>query len=189
MNASDISREVYVLNATPSAFCDFAFARAEDIALFDCFDGRSLTASWKPVPITAADEPDDEAELGDFAFLGTMPMLSERAARALCPLLAGQAELLPVVYPRRTYFCLNVTRVIDALDEEASTVERFASSGRVMSVDRFVFRSEPLVDATIFRIPQLLRSLTFVTDAVSRVVRREELLGFDLERVWSSVNA
>lgn len=179
---------VFELGSTSTAFCNFAFVDCENDKWFRLFDGRSHVEHWTAVGITAADEPDDTAELGDFALLGTIPVLSARALRALSSLLEKRAELLPLRYPRREYSALNVLRTIDALDEDSSELERF-DSGRVMAVNRFSFKAERLQDEIIFRIPQLQRGHVFVTDRFVDSVRQHELMGFSFKQVWSSTDA
>lgn len=176
---------VFELGSTSSAFCSFAFADDEDDKWFRLFDGRSHAEQWTAVGITAADEPDATAELGDFAFLGTIPVLSARAVGALSSMLEKRAELLKLRYPRGEYYALNVLRTVDALDEGSSELERF-HSGRVMAVNRFAFKAERLQDEVIFRIPQLQRGHVFVTKRFVDSVRQHELMGFSFKQVWSN---
>lgn len=188
MNGIQKRITVFELGSTPSAFCNFAFVDQANDKLFRLFDGRSHTERWTLPAITAADEPDATAELGDFAFLGTIPVLSARAVRELRTLIESRAEILPLRYSRREYYALNVLRVVDALDEESSEIERF-DNGRVMAINRFSFRPDALNGETIFRIPQLQRGYTFVTDSFVERVQAHELLGFSFKKVWCSADS
>jgi hypothetical protein len=176
---------VYRLLTDTERYCSFALADESKNGIYHAFDGRSHWSSWEPLVITAADESDDDAELADFALLGTIPMVSARAAEVLHEVTASTCELLPLVFARDTYFALNVLTVVDALDEERSRLTRF-SDGAVMSVEDFVFVPKRLERALIFRIPQLLRAFVFVTPQLVDVVRTARLTGFRFKRVWQS---
>jgi hypothetical protein len=83
------------------------------------------------------------------------------------------------------FYLWNVTNVVDALNEEASSTIRF-SSGRLMMVEKWAFRIDAAKDQVAFKIPQLRRAFTFMTDQFMRRVREERLVGFDPELLWVS---
>ena len=131
----------------------------------------------------AADEDDSSAELGDYALLGTVPVFSATAVDALLDLLEKNGELLPVRYSRKEYMAYNVTRVIDALDERQSTILRF-TTGRIMSITKYAFDPELLINAPIFKIPQLPLAYVFVSDVFVNRVRDKGLTGFSFRPTW-----
>lgn len=176
---------VYELRTDPNRYANFALMNPMDEVIYDVFDGRPLRETWKTVSITAADEDDDEAELSDYALLGTVPIFSLRAMERLPDLLKPAGELLPLRYRRGEYFAYNVTRLLDALDERESVVKRF-STGEVMSVDQYVFRPQVVDRAALFKIPQLPKAHVFVTDPLVERVHAEGLTGFVFHRLWSS---
>ena len=75
--------------------------------------------------------------------------------------------------------------MVDALDEGASELRRF-SSGRIMIVDRWTFRPESLQGVAAFKLPQLRRAFTFVTDAFVERFRRCGLAGLAPKPVWET---
>lgn len=150
---------------------------------FDQFDGRSHRSSWTPIAVQPADVPEDDAKLADFTMLGTVPLVSRTASKALADLLRGACEFLPVRYPRKEYYLFNVTDVLDALDEAASALTRFPT-GRVMRIDRYAFRADAVAGASVFRIPQLLMAYVFATDRVVTAAREANLSGFASNLVW-----
>ncbi len=163
-----------------------SFALVDQTAgFFNQFDGRALASAWSPPRVHPADTPDDDATLGDCTVLGTVPLLSQRAAAVLDEFLRDSAELLPVVYPRAPYFVLNVLGMADCLLEGASDLERFPT-GRVMRVRRYVFDRARLPGTAIFRIPQLARAHIFVSDAFRVAVQAAALNGFNFELVWTA---
>jgi hypothetical protein len=174
---------VYELRQNPERFCSFAPDVETDHTVLHQFDGRTLRASWKELAIHAADEPDDRAQLPDFALLGVVPLFSEQAVAALRDVLESHGELLPVRHPRRRYLAYNVTTVLDALDEERSSLSRF-SDGGVMSIESYAFRRDAISGTAIFRIRQLPRAFVYVTEDFVDRVRRAELLGFQFRMLW-----
>jgi hypothetical protein len=169
---NDVS--VFELRTDPKRYANFALVNPADEVIYDVFDGRPLKETWRAVSITAADEEDNEAELSDYALLGTVPVFSLRATERLLDLLKAHGELLPLRYRRGEYFAYNVTRMIDGLDERKSVIKRF-STGEVMSVSRYVFRPEVVDRAAVFKIPQLPKAYVFVTDSFVERTQREGL--------------
>jgi hypothetical protein len=176
---------VYALKPDLKQYCLFAVEGALPSNFYWEFDGRRHAAGWKTLTISAADEDDTTAPLPDFAAVGVLPAFSVRAAEALLPLLQPNGELLPLRHRRAEYMLYNVTTVAHVLDEGASAVTRFTGSGRVMSVERFMFDSVAVQNLHVFRIPQLLRGHMFVTDAFVGAVEANRLTGFNLVPVWS----
>lgn len=177
--------KVYELIPNSREYHDFALANGESRQVFARFDGRPLRSDWAPPAVTAADEDDELARFADYALLGTIPVFSSGAVAALRSLLEPNGELLPLKYGRGSFFAYNTTRFLDALNETESVMTRL-SSGRVMLVERFVFRREPLDGEAIFKIPQLPRAFVFVTDTFVVATRAAGLLGFSFRLLWTS---
>lgn len=175
---------VHQLRQNPERFCSFAANVGSKHAIYHRFDGTPLGAAWKELAIHAADEPDERAQLPDFALLGLVPVFSEQAVNALRDILEANGELLPLQHARRKYFAYNVTTVLDALDEERSRVSRF-SDGGIMSIEGYVFRPGALSEAVIFKIPQLPGAFVYVTEVFADRVRQAELLGFVFRQIWT----
>jgi hypothetical protein len=115
----------------------------------------------------------------DFPSFGGVPVFSQRAIEALRDLLEPCGEILPLRCHEGTYFAYNVTRLVDALDEAQSELERF-SSGRIMWIERPVFFPDRLAGEVIFKVPQS-PNRTFVTDPFVRRIWERGLVGFDLQ--------
>ena len=153
--------------------------------IFRKFDGSPLAPQWFPASITAADEDDASAELRDFALLGTVPIFSLRALDVLLDLLKANGELLPLRYPRREYFAYNVTLLLPALDESASTIER-VSTGRILFIDKYVFRPGVLEGVVLFTIIQRPKAFVFLTDRFVKRVKSARLTGFSFPLLWTT---
>lgn len=165
-------------------YSGLAFAREEDAWLFDRFDGSPMASSWPVVSVVPSDEEPLEVERSDFWTLGTIPVFSERAVRICQEVLTQHGELLPLNAEWGTIHALNVTVVRDALDEAGSALTRF-SSGEVMNISRFEFRSELISDVELFKIPQKPRAFVMTTELFVARVREAALLGFDFKELWT----
>ena len=160
--------------------------------LSDNFKGSAWPANeWKPLRLVRNPVNKDEAasqELGDWALTNSSSSIltfSKDALDALLPQIAHCGQVLPVQFDEAPYAIFNVTRVIDALDEPASAVVYFPSSGRVAEIERFAFKSQAVKDEWIFKIPQSQGAHNYVTDRFVELVRHHKLTGFDFQRVWS----
>ncbi len=159
----------------------FAFGNDEVAKLYARFNGQSLAESWRELPVVRV-EGDEKAAKFDCAALGTLVLLSARAREHLDEVLGATCEFLPVLADSERMFVMNVTTVINALDEERSSIRRFADGG-VREVQRYSFRWALLEEARAFRLPQLLGPSFFLTQTVHDTVEREGLSGFVFERV------
>lgn len=140
--------------------------------------------SWKPPPVEAATDGSGGTEATDFVIVWVEPAISDRAARILEGLLTPCAQLLPVQTDIGAYFVLNVFALPDALDESSSKIVRFPA-GRVMRVDRHVFRPDVIGMRPLFKVPQLPRAPVFVTSTLMNAVAQYGLSGLDPRRVWT----
>ena len=155
------------------------------------FGGLSMTSVWTPLGVRFSREAPygSGAPASDFPHLEGISVFSARAVDALADLLAGRCELLPLDCDEGEYYALNVTRLVDALDEERSELVYF-SSGRLMGVDRFAFRPDKLVGETIFKLRQKPRWHEFVTGVFRGRVESAGLTGFAFDwRVWEAPRA
>jgi hypothetical protein len=176
-----------------SAFAALDTTSKEDNALFfHRFSGDTFPPeAWKPIRLVRSPRNKEQAisqELGDLAWIdsyGKILNLRQRALDTLLPHIAPYGEVLPVLFDEAPFAIFNVTNVIDALDEPASEVAYFKSSGRVMVIDNFVFKPEVVKDQWIFKIPQRPGAHNFVTDRFVQVVRDTGLRGFVFTKVWS----
>jgi hypothetical protein len=180
-------------NGGGAAFCALTFNSQEDRNRFDQragFRGEPL-GSELLIPyrvVRSAGYPgEDTAPLGDRQGIGYYvdPMvLSRRALDVLLPRIGHLVQLVPLQFNEGEYAAINITHVIDALDEARSDIERFPSSGRISRILRHAFKPDRVKDELIFKIPQTPRR-AFVTDRFVKLVNDAGLTGFAFEPIWS----
>lgn len=153
------------------------------------FEGVPVRRPWTPPSVEwiLDEEGDADRAISDCPNLTPGAVaLSARAAAGLGALLEPYGELLPLAHPQHTYFAVNVTRVVDGLDERSARFSRFPSSGRIMAVQSYSFRPEALKGELLFKDSRLVRLHPFVTkDFVDRVADLG-LTGFAFKKVWSA---
>jgi hypothetical protein len=181
--------DVYLLDPDADRYANLTLARSADVdQLLEGFDGRPMRDSWSPLEVEIIyDSRHAGRPACDFPLLfGPVPVLSERAAGALGDLIEKHGELLPLRCEEGRCYAVNVTRVVDALDESRSELKRFPSSGRVMRVLRYEFDASQIRPACMFKVPQMVRSDVYVTDRFRDAVRVHELTGLAWGRcLWT----
>lgn len=157
-----------------------------DFAAIDYLcDGTSRKATWRPIAMHLVRR--DRGRIlrkSDSPYLLSNSLIFRRSAmESLADLLEPHGEFLPLCCPDEELSLFNVTRVIDALDEEASTVSRLAS-GRIWMVDRYVFRATEIAGVDAFKIPNLRVSPTFISARIVHRWQSAHLRGLQFNRVW-----
>jgi hypothetical protein len=141
-------------------------------------------SAWNPPEVEVLYDEDlkvrsDILAPQDFTCLNysSIPVFSENAVTVLEELLFVGGELLPLIFNTVPYFAFNVTRVIDALNQEQSEVTRF-SDGSIMQVKQFVFAADRVRGVDVFKIPEQIRSTFFVSQRFVDLVKAHSLMGF-----------
>lgn len=150
--------------------------------------GKLVKESWHPPRMRMLRQDEDGHPLGpsDFPWLGShLLILRPVAWRALEQLLRSWVEPLPLVADDEELVALHVLTVIDALDMDASEVQLFPSTGRVMAVRRAVLDRARLGPTPIFKIPEFAenRGPTWVTEEFVHEVESSSLQGLAFEAV------
>lgn len=142
------------------------------------FDGGLIADGWEPPPLSIY----QCGALGNFPYLaGNLPVVDAEAWRLLGPLLEDHVEALPIPAPEPEWpdlFALNVTRIVDCLDEEASELSRFGEL--ILGIGHYALDEERIADVPIFRIPGYHLTAVFVSPEFRRVVDDAGLKGL----VW-----
>lgn len=157
----------------------------DDLRRLRGWDGSPRSDGWDPIPmvLVTADHR-GELEPTDFPATGSLALaLSARAADALDEMLRAHGELLPLQLDQGEFYAFNTTAVLDALDMERSELRRFASSGRLMNIERYAFIPAELAKAPIFRL-SVRRQDELVTDSFVQRVHAAGLSGFDTRTLW-----
>jgi hypothetical protein len=115
-----------------------------------------------------------------------MLILGRAARLKLQSELEPYGELLPLACEEGDFWALNVTRLIDALDEGRSELVRASDSGAILMIRRHVFRSSELEGAHVFKLRQMVRGSIYVTDPFVELVVASGLKGVEFLRVWTS---
>lgn len=150
-------------------------SRPEDFETINVeVNGVPRGESWKPIPMQLIHE--DE---------GQMLAPSSRVLEALGSVLRANGELLPLDCSEAELVIYNPTQLIDALDEAVSSMLRFGD-GRIMMIQRYVFRPDVVTNVDIFKIPNLRVSPTFLSHRFVQEWNRSGLSGLDFKEVWSA---
>jgi uncharacterized protein DUF1629 len=161
--------------------------RQEDFeAINTQVDGSPRKSTWRPMAMRIIQEDEGKhLRESDAPWLGSHALIfRRRAIEALEPLLSESGEFLPLDCGEVNISMFNPRCATDAFDEGASSVLRF-SSGRIMAINRYVFRPEAVGELHAFKISSLRVSPTLLSREFVERWRSSGLKGLDFREVWS----
>jgi hypothetical protein len=146
--------------------------------LLQNFIGKPLPDGWK-LPKYIAEYT--KFPLNDFVRGHTeAPFVSERAKKALTPILGDEAEFRSIgKILDEDYYVMNVINVVDCLDEKKSNIVR-GDDGRVMALLDAVFLPNRIPDSKVFKVPQNTTRI-YATYRFVDIVRKHQLTGIGFE--------
>lgn len=177
--------KVYILDTDPDRSRGIYFAKPRGLHVFASrFNGQSMKRWWRgterfrfvPSALPKVDAP---------YFDPSIPVFTPRAARVLDDLLVGAGELLPIKCQGYDYHLFNVTKLVDALDEDNCAVHRF-KSGRIMYIKEYSFFEKKLAGVRVFKLTQEPLGRVYVTDPFVERVKFHGLTGFVFPLIWRS---
>lgn len=150
-------------------------------------NGTARQSSWEPLPVQLVhiDQGQKLVE-SDSPWLGAHALIFKKTAvDSMGSALREYGELLPLSCSEASLWIYNPMRVVDALDESASSLLRF-DNGKIMLIQRHVFRANLLQGNDVFKIPSLRVSPTFVSQRFVDRWNEAGLKGLEFKQVWAS---
>jgi hypothetical protein len=153
-------------------------------------NGERRRETWLPIRMRIVNiDQGVSLKRSDSPWLGSNALIfRKKAIDALRSLLEVDGELLPLSCPGQELWIYNTFRVLDALDEDASTVMRFPT-GKAFMIQKHVFRPEIVKNVPIFKLSLLRVSPTFVNGTFVERWRSLGLQGLDFTEAWSHGSA
>ena len=149
------------------------------------FDGRTKISNWKTIETTRLNSS-KPLPMGDVAdFYSLFPAFDDKALGGLGDLMEGAIEVLPLVFEGTLWHGIYTTRVLDAIDIDKSECVLF-SSGKIMRFEKYVFKSEVVAGAHIFKIPEDPLFNQLVSDEYKTRAEEAGLTGFRFLLAWDS---
>jgi hypothetical protein len=142
-------------------------------------------SDWQAPQMQFIEEQEDltARQYSDFPWcLHTVLVVRDRALPLLRPMLEQYGEVLPLLCEDPVWL-FNATKIIDALDEERSTIARF-TDGAVLAIEKHAFHSDAIGDAEIFRLPGRASNI-YVRETVVRRIGELGLAGTAFDLVWA----
>lgn len=110
-------------------------------------------------------------------------ILNEKSYKVLYPYLKNHSQIFKIKSDNKIFYVVNVIDIIDCLNYDKSELKYFSSSGRVMDVEKYVFKTEKLKNATIFKLPEFPKSISYVTEEFKKVVEENNIKGFKFKEL------
>lgn len=159
-------------------FANLVFANESEWEVIYRFDGRPLEHDWEPLRLELLN---GDLPVGDFlTFQSHIPVFGTRARDELGDIFASSGEILPLSCPAEDFFALNVTSLVDALDEENSDIA-YLSNGKIFDIRRASFDPRLVSSMDLFKIPQAPLSKVFVSERFIERVKKAKLTGLLFE--------
>ncbi len=149
-------------------------------------DGTPRGGSWTPIPMKIISKERRRRSLrrSDAPWMGSDTLILRReAADVLAPFLVKHGELLPLACEQAELVVFNPLCRVDALDETASSVQRF-DDGRIMWIDKYVFYRQAIQELHAFKITSLQVSPVFLSEEFVERWRAAGLKGLEFRQVW-----
>jgi hypothetical protein len=151
-------------------------------------EGRPLASTWRPIRMRRLRHKDGRLRRPcDFPhFAGGALAMTPTAKMIIGSVLQRYGEFLPLSCYDGNFWAFHVTHFVDALDENASDVERASDDpDRIIGIKRHAFRPERLTADWMFKLPQFRgRGPTYVTDPFVKMIRTSGLTGLEFKRIW-----
>jgi len=109
-------------------------------------------------------------------------VLRERIMAGLRPTLMEYGEFLPLTCEEPVWL-YNVTSIVDALDEERSTIVRFDDGG-ILNIERHVFKPDAIGELQIFSLPRRASDI-YLREPVVKRIGELGCVGVAFDLVWS----
>lgn len=152
-------------------------------------NGEPRGGNWEPIGVRLQkDDRGKPLSYSDSPWLHSDALTFRRSAiNAVGEMLLRNGELLPLSCSVDPYLVVfNSTFAGRALDEEASSIQRF-ESGEIMRIKQYVFRPQEIVGRDLFKIPNLRSSPTFISDHFVDAWRKAGPRGLEFRRIWEHV--
>jgi hypothetical protein len=159
----------------------------DDYETFLSFDGSPRREHWTPVKVRRVRADKDSAFYSsDFPWLGADALVMRRkAVDVLRDLLEAYGEILPLEDEGGVELFVLNARALDALDEQRSEIQRFASSARIMRIKSLAFREPVVRGVDIFRLPHRASAI-YVSERFVEAVEKAGLVGLEFNKVWTA---
>jgi hypothetical protein len=144
-------------------------------------------SSWEPVSarISRSDQGRELAR-SDSPWLASYALIFRpHAVDALGATISENGQLLPLECQGEELFVFKPSRMLDALDEDASSIVRF-KAGHIMDIRKHVFRPDVISGVDVFKIPNIRLSRTFLSERFVDTWMASGLQGLTFKKIWSA---
>ena len=158
----------------------------EDYEVFAGFNGSRRAETWTPIRVYTVAADERQAGLrSDFPWLGCHALVIRSSVlEILHDFLSSCCEVLPLQSEDGSgLHVLNVTCILDALDEAESQILRSPDDGRVMWVEEPHFLDSVVKGVDMFRLP-IRGSLTYVSERFVGMYKDAGFVGLEFKKVW-----
>ncbi len=182
--------KIYRLRTDVNKFQSFFLEKEDALSLDELsFNGSHRLETWNDPGFYVMHPKLIKGNFLGFGDASGALTVDTKALQVLEDLFEMSGELLPFTYKGAAFQVVNVTNVIDVLDEERT--QWFYEKGS-SPVERYVFHENRLTETPLFKIPQensldifAVEGIKDPEDEFKGRVEQSGLTGLTFEEVWS----
>lgn len=150
----------------------------------DSFAGRPFPSDFPRVRATLLHGPGFDRRADFPWFTSGWIVLRGSALERVGDYLRQFGVCLELVSDAESMWLYNVTTETNALDLALSNIKRYRSSGRIMRIERYWFRSNDLPNDAVFRLGTGIDRSVFCTHHFKSMCEEQALIGLTFREVW-----
>ncbi len=182
-----IKMKIWILDCDVNDYENLAWGNNEydiDLDFIQSFNGVSKEKDWNPVKLKRMY---DNRKFSNTPGLSShIPVFDKKAVDIMEEFLIGNAEILSIFCGDKEFFAINVIKVLDCIDYEASEYKTFKNGVRILRFIKYAFIEEKIENVHLFKIKDGTLKRPFVSDGFRQKVLDSVLTGFQFELVWDS---
>lgn len=175
--------KVWILDCDVDNYENLTWKNEIDIDFIQSFNGTEKKKDWKPIQVK---------RMYDRTFSNTpglsphIPVFDKKAIDVLSEFLIGNAGILPLACEEGDFYVINVVKVVDCIDYEASKYKTFRDGKRIMRFTKYAFDEKKVEGVHLFKIKDEPLKRPFVSDDFKERILDNNLTGFKFELAWDS---
>lgn len=168
---------------TATRFSGLGYLHASDSINAPKFVGKPVVRNWVPYEVALDDEEGLESGSDFFRFTSNgVIACNQRGKDTLYPIIKERVEFLPLTHNVEIYYVVNTIKIYPCFDYERSEISYFPS-GNIKGVGKIAFKPGCNEKSPIFKVPEFLLSMIFVTDVFKETVEEYKLQGLTFKEV------
>lgn len=181
--------KIWEINEDVNDYLAIILKKEESIRKFSKIfeEQRSLMNNWVQKEVSFFDDKGGKKK-GDFFYMTYgIHVVNDKASSVFREFIRNEnAELLPIVVDDERLYILNTLRFIDCIDLDKSLVGYYRDSNRILSIDKYCFKPEMVINEDIFKSTLQPFGRIFISDRLKLKLEQSGIQGVKFDEIWDS---